>query len=179
MAIYYPVIRWKLGERAALVNLTPAVKDQISPIIEFPFNCDYDDRKVTDFCNNASTDWGVGRPFYLDLSTVDFDDAPTGTDHPALELFRNANRLGLELIPIFNVDIDPDLLIAIQDAYTDGLFRYIALRITENEDDAAADEARDIIGETGINIDEVDLIIDLRDVSDGEFGCPTTQGFCP
>lgn len=82
MTVYFPVLRWKLGERAALTYLAPSVKDQVTPIIEFPLGCDYNDSKLTNFCNTLLTDWGTNRPFYLDLSPVDFDGAPLGDDHP-------------------------------------------------------------------------------------------------
>jgi hypothetical protein len=173
MPIYFPVLRWKLGERGALTNLETTVKDQISPIIEFPPDCDYDDRKVADFCTNAINDWGAGRPFYLDLSAVNFDNVPTGIDHPAQELFRTAQQRNLEPIPIFNVNMDQELFVTIQQAYTDGLFRNLALRITENEEDTAADDAQEMMNDLGIDITDVDLIIDLRDVSNGAIQAKT------
>jgi len=76
LAVYFPVLRWKLGERGALANLTDTTRDQITPIIEFPIDCDYEDRKLTDFCGSATNDWGINRSFYLDLSSVNYDNAP-------------------------------------------------------------------------------------------------------
>ena len=165
MAIYFPVLRWKLGERKALANLDPAVKDHITPIIEFPLDCGYDDRKITDFCTTAIHDWGVNRLFYLDLSCVDYDDAPTGINHPALGLLRTAHQHQLVPIPIFNVNMDPDLFGAIQQAYVAGFFRNMALRITDNEEDTAAADALEMMRELGIRNADVDLIIDLCNVS--------------
>lgn len=129
MAIYFPVLRWKLGERSALQNLAPAIKEQITPIIEFPFDCDYNDRKVTDFCITAVQDWGAGLPFYLDLSSVNFDGAPTGMSHPALVLFITAHQQHLLPIPVIDV--------------------------------------LEIIDTIGIRNTDIDLIIDLRDISKG------------
>jgi len=167
MAIYFPVLRWKLGERSALQNLAPAIKEQITPIIEFPFDCDYNDRKVTDFCITAVQDWGAGLPFYLDLSSVNFDGAPTGMSHPALVLFTTAHQQHLLPIPVINIDMHTDLLGAIHQAYTNNCFKNIALRITENDEDSFVTDVLEIIDTIGIRNTDIDLIIDLRDISKG------------
>lgn len=167
LPIYFPLLRWKQGERGALENLTPAVKDQISPIIEFPINCDYEDKKVTGFCNAAVHDWGINRPFYLDLTTIDYDGAPIGNNHPALILLRTANQQNITIIPVLNLDMDLDVLSAIEQAYNEGCFENLAFRITENEDDTANNDMSELINQFEINTNNIDLIVDLRDISNG------------
>lgn len=167
MAIYFPVLRWKLGERAALANLTPPVKDQISPIIEFPLGCDYNDSKVTNFCSTLLSDWGDNRPFYLDLSTIDFEGASLGDVHPALTLIRDAHEQNLLLIPVLNLGMDQGLFTAVRQAFQEGCFSNAALRVTDDEEDSAGDDALDMIRDLGLQKANIDLIIDLGCVSDG------------
>lgn len=167
MSIYFPLLRWKLGERSALANLTPAVKNQINPIIEFPPDCDYNDQKLLNFCDTTVNDWGINLPFFLDLSSVDYDGAPNGTNHPALALLGAAHQRQLTLLPIISLNMDPDLFIAIQQAYRSGYCSNIALRITEEEEDTAANDASEMIRDLGVKQSDVDLVIDLRDVSNG------------
>jgi len=66
MAIYFPVLRWKQGERAALGKSSSGGKRQ---------NCSYHWNfhevvviqivNIQIFCRNAVNDWGIARPFYL------------------------------------------------------------------------------------------------------------------
>ena len=167
MSVYFPVLRWKQGERCALANLDTAIKPHISPIIEFPLDCEHIDRKITDFCVNAVSDWGTEHQFYLDLSHIDFTAAQSGSNHPALSLLRIANQEGLQVIPVLNPDIDPDLLAAIQRAHDEVNFDNIALRINENADDSALDDAIEMVTDMEVPISQVDLIIDLFDISSG------------
>ncbi|BCV20341.1 beta family protein [Moorella sp. Hama-1] len=166
MAIYFPALRWKLGERCALENLIPTVKDQIAPIIGFPLDCNYIDPKFGNFCTTATHDWGVGRPFYLDLSTVNYDKAPKD-EHPALSLLRTGQQQQLAIIPVLTPDMDPSLLEAIKQAHEESSFKNVALRITANEEDDAVLAVRTIINDLGMDIPDIDLIIDLCDISDG------------
>lgn len=165
VAIYFPVLRWKQGEQGALANLSTVVKGQIAPIIEFPADCSCGDRRVTGFCATAVDDWGSGRPFYLDLSTIDYGGATEEDPHPALALLRAAHQQGLIPIPVINLAIDPDLLGAIRQAFTEGCFENAALRITEDEEETAADDALERMEDLGIQNEDVDLIIDLGDIS--------------
>lgn len=167
MAIYFPVIRWKQGERCAIANLSPTVKRQISPIIEFPIGCDYTDPKIRDFCETAISDWGIDQDFYLDLSAVDFTASPAEEEHPALSLFRTVHAQRLQTIPVINPNMDPDLFTAIQQAHNEGLFGSIAMRINENDDDLILAEVSDMISNFGLTRESVDLIIDLVDISSG------------
>lgn len=167
MKVYFPVLRWKKGERDALANLKPEVKDVIVPIIEFPYGCDCFDKKFTEFYKTAANDWGTNRPFYIDLSTVDYTEAPPETEHPVLIFLKATYEANLDAIPILRLDIEPELLNIISKAYTDHLFHNIALRITEDEDDTAPDYATQMLNSLGIEKTSVDLIIDLRNVSDG------------
>jgi len=165
IAIYFPVLRWKLGERSALHNLSLDVKEQIAPIVEFPLDCDFNDRKYTDFCDTAIQDWGINRPFYLDLNSVDFDNAPKGNNHPVLTLIRTAHEKQLIIIPVLNVGMEQDVFRAIQQAYKHRYFENIAIRITEDEEDTAPADVQRMLDDIGIRHRQVDLIIDLCDVS--------------
>lgn len=167
MAIYFPVLRWKQGERCALANLSPTVKQQVSPIIEFPINCDYTDRKVADFCENAASDWGTDQAFYLDLSAIDFTSAPAEEEHPALSLLQATCDEGLQIIPVINPNMDPDLFAAIQQAQGECFFQSIAMRTNENDDDLLLVEANDMIRTLGVPRENTDLILDLTDISSG------------
>lgn len=167
MAIYFPLLRWKQGERGALENLFPETKDKICPIIEFPANLEYSDRKVADFCNNAISDWGINRPFYIDLTTINYSGIPDGATHPALTLLRNARLQGLLAIPVLTLDMDLNLMSAIQQAYTEECFWNLAFRVIEDSENDAQNDIFQIIDDFGIEITSVDLLIDLCDVSTG------------
>lgn len=166
MPVYYPVLRWKQGEQAALQNLSVSTKGLISPIVDFPDNCEHTDNRVSNFCRDAIAVWGVNRPFYVDLGTIDYGVTPIGT-HPAAQLLMNAHTAGLEIIPVITTDIDFNLLSAISSSYSLGYFQRIALRILRDEEATAHTDAASAIQEIGIEGNNCDLIIDLGDVTTG------------
>lgn len=167
MSIYYPVLRWKQGERTALQNLSANIKSQVCPIIEFPLDCEHDDKKVIDFCQRAVNNWGTEQPFYLDLSHIDYTNALAEDEHPALSIFRESDALGLLLIPVINTDADPELLSVIYQALGEDLFKNVALRINENDDDSSINDEIAQIYSSGVAPSRLDLIIDMLDVSSG------------
>lgn len=172
MYVYFPVIRWKQGERDALRNLPTEIKMRIVPIIEFPYGCDCTDKKFTEFTKTVGTDWGP-YPFYIDLSTVDYADTSRHETHPAFGLLKDLYDSDLFAMPIIRLDVEQDLFDAFRLARTHMYFQHVGLRITRDADDSALQDAMDTLEKLGIEPTLADLIIDLGDVSTGHL--PSTQ----
>lgn len=69
---YVPIMRWKTGEKNCLINLTPAVTEQIIPFVEVSPPQEIKDdkdanKKLANLYSSFNKYWG-NKPFYLYLS---------------------------------------------------------------------------------------------------------------
>lgn len=161
MAIYFPVLRWKMGERHALRHLSPAIKSQIAPILEFPPNCEMGDKKIRSFCADAVKEWGTGRPFYLDISYID------SLGFSSLDILRDAYQQQLVCIPTYNTEFGGNALNVVLKALTGGYCFNIAFRVTENVSSGQIESFNQALRASSIRKGQVDLIVDMRDLSSG------------
>ncbi|MHB9131679.1 MAG: beta family protein [Armatimonadota bacterium] len=161
MAIYFPVLRWKMGERHALRYLAPTIKDKISPVIEFPPNCKMHDDKIGSFCNDALKDWGAGRPFYLDTSYID------NCGFSSADILLDAKQKQLCCIPTYNMEFGGNSLGTVLQAISSGHCAHIAIRVTENVSGSQIADIAAALQTVKIEKDKVDLIVDMRHTANG------------
>lgn len=89
MAKYYPVVKWKKGERVALQNLTELQQNSIAAIIEI-----VDAITPDDFLNDLT---GITCPVYIDTEYVE----PNDTRY-MFKIASRAKEKGLAVYPIFS-----------------------------------------------------------------------------
>jgi hypothetical protein len=161
MELYFPVLRWKQGEREALRNLSQPVLDKIVPIIEFPQNCVPNDRKITTFPQSALSDLGTDKSFYLDISYI--DECGISSARLLDDIFTR----GLQCIPVHNLQNGRGSLATIIQLFTGRKCRSFAIRVSDNVSDAEIDYTLATLQQYGIAHEELDLILDMRDLCNG------------
>ncbi|WP_434132132.1 beta family protein [Sporomusa sphaeroides] len=160
--MYYPLLRWKEGEQGALENLSLPTCRNITPIIDFPINCDFSARRVQNFCD-AAVECIQSMPFYLDMGDLPCNEHIG--EHPALTLIRNVRESNLAMIPIVRPDNDNAFLTAIQQALSQRLVSKVAVRVFEEEGVMPNHQTvRTILDTVGAAIEDSDLILDLKEI---------------
>lgn len=100
-AIYFPVLRGKLGEINAVAALRPATRAGIRPMFDIP--TPDEDGEATASLSMATSSlartWGTTLPLYLDLSRHD-PDALVESKSTVVHLFDCARQAGLMAIPV-------------------------------------------------------------------------------
>lgn len=146
--IYVPILKWKQGEQGALKELDESTKQKIIPLIEIP-----PDINIAKF--ESSLEVWDNRHFYFDI-IPEFYENYDGEMY--FELLSKCNPE--YVIPVVFLS---DPLDAIKEAnnYTKN---GIAIRLT-NEDFENLEE--DLISlKNNFNYDEIDLIIDLKEINE-------------
>lgn len=161
MELYFPVLRWKQGEREALRNLSQPVLDKIVPIIEFPPNCKPNDQKISTFPQSALSDLGAGKTFYLDISYIDECGISSAS------LLDDIFARGLQCIPVHNLQNGRGSLATIIQLFTGRQCSSFAIRVSDNVSDAEIDYTLATLQQHGIAHEEIDLILDMRDLCNG------------
>lgn len=103
-ALYYPIIRGRLGELTALHYLSPAVRAKIAPLIDLP-TIDSDDPKALEehvghFIASLTPAWGVANSIYIDLSRYHPGQTDRKNRHIAAFLFDCVRQAKLKAIPV-------------------------------------------------------------------------------
>ncbi len=165
MSNYFPLLRWKEGEQSALANLIPAVRRLITPIIDFPANCDFSHNRMIEFCEAAGGCLGQS-PFYLDLGDVSCNNYDGTGVHPALTLMRNARAANLNFIPVARTDNDDPLIMAFAQALAERLAPRVAIRVFEDEGVVPANEdVTSLFEQLNQHVASSDLILDMNEVN--------------
>lgn len=115
---YIPILRWKIGERAALACIPPNGSEDIIPLIVLGDDLNGKEATKTKpaiagpnfFAQEIFKIWG-GRPFYLDASNI----PPTSTSHHPLTASAQASQAaGANLIPATHLAAPPPYQTAVQ-----------------------------------------------------------------
>jgi hypothetical protein len=173
---YYPIVKWKAGEYRALAALTNDVKDAIIPLAEIvPVPFDFErgiDKKTTekhvdDAIEAMKKHWGA-RPIFVDVHLL-----PPGTKVKAKPVLTHVLELArtesLHAIPTVSTRAAAADIKAAGDGHRkDG--HGVCLR--ERVDDVLAPGFAATLNATvlsvGVPKSEIDLIVDMQDVSDGK-----------
>lgn len=158
---YVPVLKVKRGEKKALRCISSALQPQITPLLEIverPENAP----TVGEHLNNAFKDLAEGvRPYsrcFLDAREI----APDGPA-AAAEVFRRASNEGIVFTPVTGISRTADLTAALEHRA-----HGIALRLTREEFESGglATKIEAFLRRYGLELEEVDLIVDLGAVED-------------
>ncbi len=107
---YVPILLTRRGERVALRESRPEVKDRMCPMFVVPpVPWDFVDEKpaktlpdhIEPVASQLAQDWGTN-PAYLD--SIHLDDTPISGSHPIEIILKSAARLGLPLMPVTGPD---------------------------------------------------------------------------
>lgn len=169
--IYYPILKWRMGEYQALFRLDKKVKDHVRPVLEVcPVEWDFELRKdaktidehLEKFASRLKDKWGE-RKAYLDMNLIPSATRMANKDHPLKFLGDNCRTYGCSIIPIITLDSDLDFVSsAARHAQMDG--RGLCLRVTLDDlaDENFDEDITDIIVRTDQSIKQIDIIIDLK-----------------
>lgn len=159
---YVPILRWKLGEKICLENLTENTAEQIIPFIEIApisssSNEDATDKKVCKFFSSFEATW-KDKPFYLYLT----EDWYAGVDSPQqiAEIYENFfNSVNHPYaIPAFDITDEINISNAKNLTENNGL----CLRIDVNNFETLGKILDYYISNSWINPQDTDLLLDLK-----------------
>ena len=158
---YVPVLKVKRGEKKALTQLSPQVRQAVVPLLEIverTSNRTLDEHLTTSFRDLASSLHGYSRCL-LDVRELEADGQSA-----ASEVFSRASAYGIAFTPVTGISRTADVVPAVALSSANG----IAIRLTGSELEAGQLTAkinRFLVG-NGLIPNHVDLILDLGDLGD-------------
>ncbi len=169
--IYVPALRWRQGEYQALWRLSPAVKDQVMPLItippvEFDFELWQPKKSIHEhvhpFLARFDAKWGK-RPAWIALDPTVAEGQMDDGSHVFNYVLDGLRPNGGTAIPALPLEVDTDTMNAAARATSaDSQGAAVLLRL---EDLMAGNPRKAIVNfaaSLGIGLDELDVIVDLR-----------------
>jgi len=154
---YVPILKWKTGERIGMRNMDEGLKDLMCPVLVVTRGAEPDK-----FLRQVLSDWGNGRPFYLD-----FHPTYIGSQSKFIStLLKQENSEDLCILPVLTVDKAEgyfDVLRGHSSVFTEG----VALRVTLSELDELTDIQGTLLKKAKMKKHPVDLIVDCTDLPKG------------
>jgi Beta protein len=166
-SLYSPVLRWKRGEKKALEELAPEIREHVVPIIELvrrPIELQLRRRKRSDVLNRLVGELEEARgsiPFYLDLRHVKGLLDEPGRPHPMEIIGVQAAARALTVIPVVGIRADKNLSEAASRVFTScgaGLCVRVAPPEWTREDSAR--QLSSLLTNLGLDPENVDLVLD-------------------
>lgn len=156
---YVPVLKVKRGEKAALQQISPNVRERITPFLEIVQRTD---KPIAAHLNTAFQRLAQSVRSYPRCFLDAREIAPDGPE-AALEVFRRASSAGIVFTPVTGISRTADVAAALGHR-THGL----ALRLTraEFENGDMATRVEGFLGSHGLAPIDVDLVIDIGAVED-------------
>ena len=156
---YVPVLKVKRGEKAALAQISPTLKQYVVPLLEIVARNQAQDvnrHLTTSFKDLASSLQGYTRCL-LDAREIVPDGASGAT-----EVFRRAAAEGIPFTPVTGISRTADVAPAIAFGSASG----IGIRLTRNEFESRRlpSELDSFLLAKGLTPDRVDLIVDLGSI---------------
>src|SRR5882724_8756793 len=113
-AHYVPILKGKEGEYQALRELTPAIRNGLTPLIE-PIPIPYDfanevpaktvDQHLGNFISKIEASWGLD-PIFFDLDWIPDLERMADGRHPLKFIFDAARAAGSQAIPVTGLNRD-------------------------------------------------------------------------
>lgn len=169
---YVPVLKTKEGELGCLGELSNALKDLVTPIMEVLGPNKPDAQKHYDkLFNNISKKWGTNRNIFLDFHLLkdEITNRVTRDTRPAKYLFDNLREAGVIVIPVTSIMAHREYQEDVKQAVAIDN-KGLCIRL-EDADwmrpdlEVIADKMLEYFN---VDPEEVDLVIDLKDVLDGQ-----------
>ena len=170
---YVAVLQSKPGEREALTNVSAAVWERLTPLVEMvgPKNPKpvLSKESVGAWMRNLWSCLGT-HPFYLDilrLTATHPVQAKTGTDPILARLYAEARKRGMKFVPVVHVGQSPTAHVQlVADAALEGgngvALRYRTRKVVPPAGKRHRDVLRDQLDDLGVQVTDADLLVDLE-----------------
>jgi hypothetical protein len=168
---YVPILKGKEGEYNALRELTPAIKEGLTPLIE-PIPIPYDfanevpaktvDEHLANFISKIVLNWGLGTIFF-DLDWIPESERMADGRHPLKFIFDGARTAGSQAIPVTGLNRDAAYQDAVKDAI-DSDHRGVCIRLESDDlDDLSTlgSQLDTLVAFFGVAKSDVDLLVDF------------------
>lgn len=174
---YVPILKCKQGEFKALHETSAELKAGFTPLFELPpiptnFEENIPAKSATQHINGLtqkiSDSWGTQRLAFMDFVHLDSDLRMDDGSHPFSSFLTDAYSVGLNMIPVTGLRRD--------DAYQAAVINALSLRRLgvcirlETADIASLRRTlpafTELQGRLGIQLKEIDLVIDMKEVTD-------------
>jgi hypothetical protein len=169
---YFPILKGKAGEFRALRELTAAVRDHITPLIDVARVPVVDRPKPLELhlnktINGVAKSWGSGRPIFIDLFDLDLKARLDGGEHPVRYTIGRLQALGVEAIPVVGLDRDKHYEEAVREscAKVDS----VVIRLLAEDLEAAGtleSEVTRLLKAAKVPDDRAQILFDLRSLRD-------------
>ncbi|MBN1867784.1 beta family protein [Candidatus Sumerlaeota bacterium] len=167
---YVPCLRWKQGEYQAILRLSDAAKDFITPLIEVPgIGFDFDSRKqnkviddhLAPFAQRVKTKW-QRRPLFVDMKLIGLSEQMAGGQHPVRFVFDELRAQKCIAAPVTGIDRDTRYQQAVKQAVSADQ-RGVCLRVSlvEAEKPALKNSIDTLLGQIRLQADGCDFVLDL------------------
>ncbi len=176
---YVPILKGKAGEFHALKLLDKESRNSCLPMLEIPaipWDFDLDapktslDKHLERFAKRVCASWSSGAQLLIDAQLVENDGLVAGVAHPIAVLAQAISPEVARLIPVTGLGRSESYQLATRDAA--GLHGHGASVRLEREDildlDALQDELKLLLEILSLDPTKVDLIVDLRELSEGD-----------
>jgi hypothetical protein len=168
---YVPILKGKEGEYNALRELTPAIRNGLTPLIE-PIPIPYDfanevpaktvDEHLGNFIGKIVLNWGLD-PIFFDLDWITDSERMADGRHPLKFIFDGARAEGVQAIPVTGLNRDTAYQVAVKDAI-DSDHRGVCIRLESDDLDdlsTTGSQLDALVAFFGITKNDVDLLVDF------------------
>ncbi|MFW7190041.1 beta family protein [Lysinibacillus sp. BNK-21] len=177
---YVPIIKWKRGERNALEKLDPALKTNMTPLLEIqpiPFNHKEGtfsktlDQHLENIGAQVKSAWDQDRPIFVDIDTLyenieSSEETVQSGQHPVEFIIDIIESNGIKVIPVTGIYRYQSFHDAIE-RITTKYHRGICIRLQEEELSDLASLPKvidDLLDFHKISPKDVDLILDYKQI---------------
>lgn len=102
-AVYFPILRGKQGEIAAIARLSPYARSRTRPI-DIPLSAGDEEEpieyRLCDLAATFASSWGTLLPVYFDLSAFGPDERIADGRHPVEHLFDCIRQVRMHGVPV-------------------------------------------------------------------------------
>jgi hypothetical protein len=171
---YVPILKGKEGEYQALRELTPAIRNRLTPLIEpipIPYDFEHEipaktvDEHLQNFIGKIVLNWGLD-PIFFDLDWIPAAERMADGRHPLKFIFDGARDKGSQAIPVTGLNRNGDYQDAVKDAL-DSDNRGICVRLESDDLDDLTDlesQLDTLLAFFGITPTDVDLLVDFASI---------------
>lgn len=183
MAHYMPILKCKQGEKKALSDLTPTVKNLVLPLVEIPpiplkwLEGEEDpviakdiETHVAGQAESLAEAWGTDNPILVDGAFIEEEAALSDGCEPIERIFDDARDLDLQAVPVSGLTRHPDYVSAVAKIVKKDK-RGIALRLVRADFadlKTFSDRLDDHLSKIGVHRKDTVLITDLGPIGVNE-----------
>lgn len=168
---YVPILKWRMGEYQALVNLKKGIADWVTPLLEIPtegwdFEKEEPSKSIDDhlgsFGKRLKSKWGEATCF-VDSPYLDAQAKVKSGAHHLEHIFELARAQDCQAIPVAGLRRHSAYITAVRKIIKED-DRGVCIRLAQEDFNDALEVKLDrLLDELKADMDSVDLIIDLAD----------------